>query len=405
MTNANPRNLPPHVPHDLVRPLDVYADPRLLDAPYELFRDMAQTYPPVFWTESNGGHWVIVGREAVQQALSNFEIFGSEFGGIPNEPSQANMFYPMQLDPPRHTPMRKMLTPMFSPKAIWKLEDEVRDLCRQLISAVKDKGECEFVEAIALPLPVLIFMRRMSMPESRYKEFSSWVHGLVTGSTAEIRAESFVKVVTFLRTAVMERQPNAEGDWIETVLASQIDGRPIDRETEAWPIANMLFLGGLDTVKNMLSHFMRTLAARPDLQARLASDPAIAKDAVEELFRYMGGSNPPRMVRKDTDFMGVAMRAGDLAVAYTPTTPPADEIADSSNINFDRKEKWHFAFGAGPHLCIGATLARLEMRVLLEEWFAAIPECSLKPGSKVRYAAGFVNAVDELWLSWPTSAS
>lgn len=392
---------PRHVPPDLVREFDVYADERLINDPYALFREMAESYPEVFYTTSNGGHWVIAGRRAVDQALRDHELFGSDFGGIPNTAEHARMFIPLQLDPPEHTPIRKLLNPMFGPKEIWKLEDSIRELCRELVGAVQARGECEFVEEIALPLPVRIFMRQMAMPEERYKEFSTWVHDLVTGGTEEIRNAGFAKVVAYLHEVVMEREPDPNGDWVRRVLASEIDGRPLDREKEVWPIANLLFLGGLDTVKNMLSHFMRNLARRPDLQKRLADDPSIARDAVEELFRYMGGSNPPRIVRKDAEFMGVPMKEGDLAVVYTPTAPPADQINDPSNIDFDRKEKWHYGFGAGPHLCVGAVLARLEIRVLFEEWFAVIPRFEIKPGTKPRYRPGFVNSVEELRLVWP----
>lgn len=402
MSQALDPQAPRHVPPELVREFDVYADERLIhEDPYVLFRDMALNYPEVFYTTSNGGHWVITGREAVDRALRDHEVFGSEFGGIPNTPEHARMFIPLQLDPPEHTPFRKLLNPMFGPKAIWKLEDSTRELCRELVGAVVARGECEFVEEIALPLPVWTFMRQMALPEERYKEFSGWVHDLVTGGTEELRNEGFVKVVSYLHEVVMEREPDPEGDWVRRMLASEIDGRRLDREKEVWPIANLLFLGGLDTVKNMLSHFMRTLAKRPDLQKRLAEEPSIAPDAIEELFRYMGGSNPPRMLRKDIVFHGAPMRKGDLAVVYTPTASPPDQINDPSFIDFDRKEKWHFGFGAGPHLCVGAVLARLEIRILFEEWFAAIPRYGLKPGTRPRFRPGFVNSVEELRLVWP----
>jgi len=257
------------------------------------------------------------------------------------------------------------------------------------------------VEAIALPLPVRIFMQQMDLPEERYREFAGWVSDLVTGSTDAIRNEGFRKIVAYIHEVVMEREPDAEGDWVRRLLASQIDGRALDRETEVWPMANLLFLGGLDTVKNMLSHFIRTLALRPDLQKRLVNEPEIAPAAVEELFRYMGGSNPLRIVRKDMLFHGAPLRAGDLAVVYTGTAPPPGEINNPLVIDFDRAEKWHLGFGAGPHLCVGAVLARLEIRVLFEEWFAAIPSYGIKPGTKPVYRPGSVNSMEELQLVWP----
>jgi len=394
--------LPAHVPPTLVRDFDAFGDQRLIDDPFGLFREMANTYPSVFYSTRHGGHWVVTGRQAVEEALSNSDTFGSGVMAIPNVDAPA-MFIPVQLDPPSHTLYRTMLNPMFRPAAIWKLENEVRAFARDLIDAVKDRGECEFVDTIALPLPVLIFMRQMDLPEHRYQQFAAWVRELLTGQTQQQRDDGSAKIIEYIRSVVMEREADANGDWVRKLLAAEVEGRPLDREREVWPICNLLFVGGLDTVKNGLSHMMRALSSRPDLQQRLRDDPSIAPAAVEEMMHFLGGVNPPRVLRHDTDFMGVKMRARDLAIMYTPTAAgdrPAD-INDPSTINFDRENKTHIAFGAGRHRCIGAVLARLEMKVFLQEWFASIPSFEVTPGSKLTYSPGLATSVEELHLRWP----
>ncbi len=395
--------LPPHIPADRVLDFDLYRDPRVLANPLDFFAGLLKTAPEFFWTPRNGGHWVVMGHDAVDEAFHNYELFGSMQHGIPDPPNppEQRMFLPIQMNPPEHGIYRSLLNPMFGPKAIWPLENSIRELCVELIEKVRSKGECEICEAVALPLPVLVFIRQMGLPEDRYEELAEWANQFMDGETLEIRQQAMGSFVQLLDDLLKEREARPRNDWMSKLLELKLDGKPLDRKTIVLPISNVLFVGGLDTVKNSLGHFLRILAGRPDLQKQLRDDPKLAPEAIEELFRVVGGTNPPRKIRRDGEFRGVSVREGEMAMICTATSGIDERfVKDPFEIDFSRKQKVHVSFGVGPHRCLGSNLARLDLKVFMEEWFSRIPEFKIKPGTAPTYACGPVNAIHDLHLVW-----
>jgi len=395
---------PDHIPAELVRDFDYYAEPGLLEKAQAHYRDLLGHYPDVFWTPRNGGHWVVIGSEAVHDAFRDWEIFSSRghtgIGGDPAGPG-SDMFIPIQLDPPSHERYRALINPLLGPRAVKAMEGKISAFAAELIDALEAKRECDFIEAVSVPFPIKIFMAQMGLPLERYREFADWTQVFQNGETVEERNGALMLFLDLLTGLLRERQEAPTDDWMSQLLATKLDGRELDVQTEVLPIAMLLFVGGIDTVRNMMGHIFRILAGRPDLQAWIRQHPEGIPEALEEMFRYLGGTSPPRRVGKDAVFHGAPLRKDDMAALVTGTVGiDGRAVVRPLEIDFEREQKPHAAFGTGPHRCAGSNLARLEIRIFLEQWFARMPEFRIKPGTSQVFNPGAVNAIDHLILEW-----
>jgi cytochrome P450 len=190
------------------------------------------------------------------------------------------------------------------------------------------------------------------------------------------------------------------GDLFDVLLAARIDGRPLTHD-EIVDYAFMLFIAGLDTVTAVLGFSLRCLAQQPQLQIALKAEPSSTAAAVEELLRAYSIVNTARVVTRDTEFAGVTMRAGDrvlLATALASRDPA--EFADPTEVRINREVNRHLAFGAGPHRCLGSHLARLEMRVVLEELLKRLPVFGIADDAHIVVHGGGVFGIDRLPVRW-----
>jgi len=394
---------PDHIPAELVRDFDYYGEPVLREKAQAGYRELLRNYPDVFWTPRNGGHWVVMGNQAVHDAFRDWQSFSNSGNtGIGGEPGPAeDMFIPIQLDPPAHERYRALINPLLGPRAVKNMEGKIRAFATELIDALEEKRECDFVEAFSVPFPIKIFMAEMGLPLERYREFADWVQAFQNGKTVEERNGALLRFIDLLTGLLRERQEAPTDDWMSQLLATELEGRKLDVETEVLPMANLLFVGGIDTVRNMMGHIFRTLADRPDLQAWIRQNPEGIPEALEEMFRWLGGTSPPRRVGADIVFHGAPMRKNDMVALVTGTVGIDERAVDRPfEIDFEREQKPHAAFGTGPHRCAGSNLARLEMRIFIELWFARIPEFRIKPGTSPVFNPGVVNAIDQLIIEW-----
>jgi cytochrome P450 len=234
--------------------------------------------------------------------------------------------------------------------------------------------------------------------------FEQWNHDLLHAYDDPARRQSAAKhILTYLDDLVAQRLaegPDVVDDLFSVLLRAEVHGRPLTHD-ELLDYAFMLFMAGLDTVTAVLGFSLHCLATRPDLQARLAADPALIPAAVEELLRAHAIVNAARVVTKDTTFAGVDMRAGDrvlLATALATRDPSEFDRADE--IVLDREHNRHVAFGAGPHRCLGSHLARLELRIALEELLDRLPDFRLDVRESVTIHGGGVLGIDQLPVVW-----
>lgn len=394
-------NFPAHVPRGRVVDYDLYQGQRYSasgDLHEGLYRIAEKHGRGIFWTPHNGGHWFINDYELLFEAARLPELFSSTEMTIPPVPEEPRLI-PLYLDPPVHGVFRAPLMKEFTPGKIRAMEDSVRAFARELIEAVADQGECDFVEAIAEPLPIVIFMRMMGMPVERLREFRTWIYDMLS-SDDDRRASSYANIAGLMDGLIRERQESPRDDLITRLLAVEIQGRPVTYD-ELQAYCLLLFAAGLDTVANALSFGMNHLAGDPALQTRLRDDPGLIAEAIEEILRKFGVPMPARTATCDFDFGGVQIRKGERVMLMLPAAnldPKA--FPDPERFDLDRANKTHLGFNVGPHRCIGSHLARLELQVFWEEWLKRLPNVRHDSRRPVVFRAGLTLAMQELPLVW-----
>lgn len=402
---------PAHVPEALVYDFDMYHDPGMERNAPERLLEVAREAPPVFWTPHNGGHWVIRSYRTIMQAARDWEAFSSEHI-LPEEaaallaqmPAGTTIVQPVPilLDPPTHTKFRLPLQPVFSPKAMLKLQAHIRELTIGLIEGVKPQGRCEFVSAIGEKIPTQVFLEIFGLPLERQGDFRALVEehlsddfGDFDNSQAKLR-----RMAEIMRDTLLDRRENPRDDLISLLWQSTVDGAPLTLE-DMQNYCVLLFIAGLDTVMNGMGHGIRHLAMDPALQDELRAHPKMIVEAAEELLRRYGFVAVPRLVARDLECDGAPLKRGERVTLFYPMAnlDPA-EFAEPGTFDLGRENKVHLTFGGGPHRCLGSHLARIELQTLYEEMLARLPTFRLDPDRPVRYRCGPVTGPRELHIVW-----
>lgn len=393
---------PDHVPAELVRKFNIY-DVQTTDEDWQLhLKSLLQGpgMPDVFWTPHNGGHWVAARGAAAKEVYSNANHFSSSKIVPIKEMNPNPPFVPLQIDPPDHTRYRALLAPALSPDAVKSLGEDARALAIELIEGFKQKGECEFIGDFATHLPIAIFMSMADLPGEDRSALVAIADGLVRGTSVEQHAEGAINLAVYAQGKIDERRAAPGEDLISRLVLSEIDGIPLDNDT-LMGMVTLLLLAGLDTVASMMGFFARFLAMNPAYRQQLIASPDTIGTAVEELLRRHPIASPAREVIRDCTLGGASLRAGDMvlvpAVAYGLDDR---QFEQPDQVDFDRKNKIHETFGDGVHRCMGSMLARIELRIFIEEWLQRIPDFSIKPDTPIHMESASVAAIRSLPLVW-----
>jgi cytochrome P450 len=309
-------------------------------------------------------------------------------------------FIPLNYDPPESAGYRNVLMPFFSPRAVNAMEARVREISVEVIERVSAKGECDFVDEVAAEIPVGVFMELMGMDRSRLKACRTMADNFFKSRVQEDYDANGQAILTELVALMAEKRARPDEGLMSHLITAQMRGRALS-DDEILRTAFLLFLGGMDTVTNTTGFTYARFAQDPALQARLAADPSMIPKFVEEGLRCFGVSTTSRLVTQDIERFGLQFREGEVVCCVLPISGRDDrKNADPMAFDIDREKQPHLTFSSGPHLCIGHLLARLEMRVLTEEWVKRVPAFHLTPGSQRHYRTGTVIALENLPLSW-----
>jgi len=399
MTDTALAPRPSHVPEGRVIDFDYYHPPGMEEGNVYTAWKKLHDGPDIVWTPHNGGHWIVTRGEDIRWVQENYEIFSHEVFTIPRVEMPIRM-PPLTVDPPLHARYRAVLNPFFTPGRVRELADNVRALTVELIEKLKPAGGCEFVNQFARIMPVTIFLGIVDLPLDRRAQFVEWAVGHVTATNEATKHHYVGKVTAYLREVIEERAANPGDDLLSRIAAWPKNPR-YQGEHEVIGMAMLVFFGGLDTVANMLSFTAWHLAEHPEHRQRLRDEPELIPQAAEEFIRRFGLSNTGRLVKRDVQYKGVTFKADEMVmVPISLSSMDERKHANPLEIDFDRLPEPHNTFGNGPHKCVGAPLARSELRIFLEEWIRHIPDFRLDPEHRPMSNSGSVNGVQSLHLLW-----
>ncbi len=398
---------PDHVPAHLVREIDMYSLDGIDEGYHEAWsRIQLPATPDLVWTPFTGGHWIATRGELIREIYLNPGQFSSEVIFLPKEAGEKYEMVPTRMDPPEHTPYRKVLDKGLSLHQIRKVEDRVREAAVELIEGFAGNGGCEFGRDYAQVFPVKVFMALADLPMSDAPALSLLATDMTrpAGNTpaemAKTLGDANKGFFDYVAPIVAARTGRDGSDLITVMVNSDIDGEPISQEKAVGLIA-LLLLGGLDTVVNFLGFMMTYLARHPDTVAELRADPVKLQRSAEEMFRRFPVISEARMVAADMTWRGIVLKRGDMILL--PTSLHGLEAAsnpDPWTVDLARKAINHTTFGAGPHRCAGLHLARMEVIVTLQEWLKRIPAFRLSDETAPVYHSGIIAAVSNIPLIW-----
>ncbi|MES2258348.1 MAG: cytochrome P450 [Pseudomonadota bacterium] len=393
--------VPAHVPQELVVDFNFMNPPGGEDDIHLAWASLHDG-PDIVWSPYNGGHWIATRGADIEVLQKDFARFSSCSISIP--PTTEVKTVPLELDPPEHTPFRALIAPSFLPQAVASLEADMRTLSIELIEAFRQRGECEFVSEFAKILPIVIFLRLADLPLEDRDRLLDMAEMAVRGDL-EMRMQAIQDLGQYIGKWVVERQANPGKDLVSLMANAQIDGAPISPERMFGMMIVVLF-GGLDTVASLLGFIARFLAENPAQRQQLIDQPDLINSAIDELVRRFGVSSTARVITADMEFNGVQLKENEqILVPSFMYGLDERKFPNPLMVDVTRKPVVHAAFGNGPHRCPGSFLARVEIKVFVQEWLKRIPHFSIKPGDKPRCGSGAVNGMLYLPLVWDVSST
>jgi cytochrome P450 len=357
---------------------------------------------PVVHSEAYGGFWTYSRYADVQDGFGNDERYSTvPTVTIPVNPAAVGII-PLQCEPGIHRDFRRILDPYFRAAAVAQYEADIRRITVQLIDSVIEQGSCEFIRELARPLPgAVIFRLFLGLPESEVDEAfrltMAIMHALGTPEAASVHHD-FMRLIAMMLERRRTEPPR--GDVIDALFHGTVQGRALTEDERLRTLVQII-AAGLDTTSHALGAMMTRLTERPHLRAQLEAEPERMPRAVEELLRW----EPPAggLVRTAVNNVvvdGQRVKAGDhilLLVAAANRDPREYERPDE--IDFDRDQVRHLSFGYGAHYCLGVHLARLELRVALEELLSRIRNVRIVD-QQIRYDSGTSRGPAELHLEF-----
>jgi cytochrome P450 len=398
------RGSPPVLPDEVPS----FFSPEVASCPHATYRRMVDDHPV---TRMPIGNAPVISRyEDVMFCLRHPAIFSSDMAAQMSLGTDRPMI-PQQIDPPAQTRYRKILDPRFSRKRMLEIEPALRDSARALLDGFATKGECDFSVQYSVPLPCQAFLHLFGLPISDLPHLIQLKDGIIRPQARaanpldgeevdRIRSASGKQIYSYFEDLIALRRKAPRDDLMTYLLEVELEGNKLS-QNEILDISYLFILAGLDTVTATLSCCIAYLAANPTQREKISGTPASLEVAIEELLRWETPvTGIPRLVKEDVEIAGYEIEKGELVMLLlgAANIDPA-EFEDADRVRLDRSRNRHISFGAGPHRCLGSHLARMELRVGLEEWHRRIPDYAIRKGEVPIYSPG-IRDIEHLPLVW-----
>ncbi len=397
---------------------DVIHTPAFAADPFPVYRELRET-DPVQWSEV-WNCWVVTRYDDVRTCLQDARRF-SNVGRITGlfqrnfDAAQLAQLKPLidhyshgliNIDPPGHTRIRRLLHEVFRPSTISRYREFVQTFVDDLLAKAIPTGRLSVVRDLAHPLPVHVIARLFGVPLGDVPLFTKWSAGIVAfmqspSPTLEICLQSqqaLLDMRDYLRCGIEERKTTPRDDVLSLMAHARSEGDALT-ENEILGTAVTILLGGHETTTRLLTNTLLELHRHPEQQDKLRRDPARIDTAVEEFLRYNGPFHrDQRVASADTELHGKSIRQGDtiLMMLASANRDPA-QFPDPDTLDITRTPNRHLAFGFGPHICLGAPLARLEMSLAINAFLKAIPSYKVL-SNPINWEFGFLRGPRELEL-------
>lgn len=378
--------------------------------PHDLFGRLRAESPVCFLPEPDGpGYWGVFGYDDLFEVSRHPQTFGSHPNTMIQDPddvdgsASAAGELMLNQDPPRHTKLRKLVNRGFTPRQIDALEPRIRARVVSILDAAAARDTFDLVTDVAVEVPLQVIAELVGVPEEERHQVFAWTERMMSiddpemgGSITDARA-AITEMFAYADRLAAERADGDGADLLSVLLRAEVDGdrlTPLDIDL----FFMLLMNAGSETTRNLVTGGMLALFEHPDEQARLAREPDLLPTAIEEMLRWVTPvMHFRRTARGDTELGGQPIGAGDKVVMwYVSANRDDGHFPDPDRFDVGRSPNEHVAFGAGgPHFCLGASLARLEARIVFEELLARMP--TLAPAGPVRrLGSNFINGIKSL---------
>ena len=392
--------------------------------PHDMF-EVLRREAPVFWQEeTNGpGYWAITKYEDLKHISRHPAQFSSErMGVILREPDPGALEFTRQImlsmDPPRHRNHRMLINKAFTPRMVDNLRPRIRQMCREIVDGVIERGECDFVEQLAAPLPMLVICEMMGIPEEdrrRVYEIGNKMIGFDDpeyhdGKTLEMRVSDeestqYAAEMFLYAAKLREKALSQPGDDLATGLVhAELDGRKLSPEEFNFFFL-LLLIAGNETTRTVTSNGMISLLDHPDQLAALKRDPALLDTAVEEILRYSPAVHSfRRTTTEPVEVRGQKLPENAKLILWYPSANRDEDVfPDPQRFDIRRQPNDHVAFGYGEHYCLGANLARMELQEIFREIVTRIDGIE-RTAPPRRLRSNFINGVKEMQVRFTPDA-
>ena len=387
--------------------------------PHAAFERMRRDRPVSWVEESDGsGFWAVTKHADVEAVSRDFGRFTASRGirieEMAPDALEARRTM-MEFDPPEHARLRRLVQPGFTPKVVATYEQAFRTLAGLVLDRVLTLGEFDFVTEVSRELPIRLLCRLLGVPESDASKLVAWGDQMISNADPEytpvvidrddteeyrllpFRSPAAIEVFRYAEEMALERRAQPEDDIITTLLHAEPDGEPLT-DLEFKNFFTLMMVAGNETTRHTISHGLIYLTEHPDQMDDLRQDPAgLSLSATEEILRASTVTmHFRRTATDDTELGGEQIRKGDRVVMWYSSANYDEEVFDDPyRFDIRRTPNDHLAFGTGRHVCLGASLARLEVRVVFEELLKRVDDFVVV-GEPVRLRSNFINGIKHL---------